>query len=94
MGETPFAGADPLNWSGDALPGVGDDVTINFGGGAVQHDAGTHTVNSLTTTNPFTLAGGTLSIVTTLHVNNTFTLAGGTLSGGTVRISATVRRWQ
>ena len=74
---------DPLNWSGNALPGAADDVTINFGSGTIQHDAGTNSVNSLTIANPFTLAGGTLSIVTTLQVNNTFTLNGGTLSGGT-----------
>ncbi|MBI5758610.1 MAG: hypothetical protein HZA46_08840, partial [Planctomycetales bacterium] len=79
--------SDPLNWDGNVLPTSADDVTINFGSATVQHNTGTDTVNSLTTTNPFTLTGGTLSIVTTVQVNNTFTLNGGTLSGGTVNFA-------
>jgi RHS repeat-associated protein len=79
---------DPQNWSDNVVPGAADDVTINFGSGTVRHDAGTHTVKSLTTTNPFTLAGGTLSIGTTLQVNNTLLLEVGTLSGGTVNFAS------
>ena len=74
--------SDPLNWSNDGLPGEADDMTIDFGGNNVQHDAGFDTVHSLITTNPFELAGGTLHVVTTTQVNNSFTLKGGTLSGG------------
>ena len=81
-----------LNWSNDTLPGEADDVTIDFGGNIVQHDAGSDTVHSLTTTNPFELAGGTLSVVTTTQVNNSFTLSGGTLSGGTVGSTVVTRR--
>ena len=76
--------SDALNWSNNVLPGAADDVTIDFGGNTVQHDVGSDTVHSLTTTNPFELAGDTLSVVTTTQVNNSFTLNGGSLSGGTV----------
>ena len=67
-------------------------MTINFGSGTVQHDAGSDTVHSLTTTNPFELAGGTLSVVTATQVNNAFTLSGGTLSGRTVGSTVVTRR--
>ena len=75
--------SDVQNWSNNVLPGEADDVTIDFGSNTVQHDAGSDTVHSLTTTNPFELAGGTLFVVTTTQVNNSFTPHGGELSGGT-----------
>ena len=80
--------SDPLNWSGNTLPGEADDVTINFGSNTIQHNSGTDTVHSLTTTNPFELAGGALSVVTTTHVNNFSTINGGTLLGGMVDSAA------
>ena len=66
--------SDPLNWSSNVLPTSADDVTINFGSGTVQHDTGTDTVNSLTTTNKLSLSGGTLAINGPSAINNDFTL--------------------
>ena len=83
--------SDANNWSSDVLPGAADDVTINFGSGTVQHDTGTDTVNSLTTTNKLLLSGGTLAINGPSAINNGFTLSGGTLSGtGVVTCSGTL----
>ena len=53
-------------------------MTINFGSGTVQHDTGTDTVNSLTTTNKLSLSGCTLAINGPSAINNDFTLSGGT----------------
>ena len=70
------------------VPVAGDDAVINVAPSiTVTHSTGTHTVQSLTTSNPFTLSGGTLSIGATVQVNNAFTLDGGTLSGGTVNFA-------
>ena len=65
--------SDANNWSSDVLAGAADDVTINFGSGTVQHDTGTDTVNSLTTTNMLSLSGGTLAINGPSAINNDFT---------------------
>src|SRR4051794_9405950 len=53
---------DPLNWSPAALPGSADDVTINIAADVVHSNPVTDSINSLTSTQPLTLSGGTLSI--------------------------------
>jgi hypothetical protein len=79
---------DAANWSGSALPGAADDVTINSGSNGVLHDSGNDAVHSLTTSSTFSLTGGVLTVGSTVQVNNTFTLAGGTLSGGVITCAA------
>ena len=69
------------------LPGSADDVTIDFGSNTIQHDAGTDVVHSLTTTNPFTIAGGELSVVTSvLAIKTSRTSAANPKCGMTDRI--------
>jgi hypothetical protein len=75
---------DPLNWSGDELPGPDDDVVIDVSGDVtVVHSgaAGTTTINRLTCAEALTLSGGTLTIAGPSQIDGTFTLSGGTLDG-------------
>ena len=72
------------NWSTNSVPGSDDDVTINTGTTTIQISSGTDSIHSLESTRPLNLAGGSLSIATTLEVDNTLTLAGGTLINATV----------
>src|SRR5690348_4081468 len=53
---------DAKNWSTQALPGSGDDVTINIGvNGPIAIASGTQSVGSIAdTTASLTLSGGTL----------------------------------
>ena len=78
-----FFWANALNWSTDALPGVADDVVIDFGGLTVDlDDVGvTHTISSLFSNDNLTLTDGTLSISNVATINGDLTLAGGNLDG-------------
>ena len=78
-----FFWANALNWSTDALPGVADDVVVDFGGVTVDlDDVGvTHTVSSLFSNDNLTLSDGTLSISNVATINGDLTLAGGNLDG-------------
>src|SRR5436309_644352 len=72
----------PGNWSGNALPGAADDVTISVvGNPTIVINGGTQTINSLTSDEAITLSNGTLSVATTSQVNAVFALAGGILTG-------------
>ena len=94
---------NPANWSTNALPGSGDDVTIDIAANVVHSDAVTDSINSLTSTQPLTISGGTLSIASAsstsgpLNVmggkvevqSGTFSMqGGGTDSGGSFAIGA------
>ncbi len=74
------AGGDGTHWSDldnlstNVLPTSADDVTIDFGSNTIQHDSGTDTVNSLTTSNNFSLTGGTLIVNAASSINGNFTL--------------------
>jgi hypothetical protein len=73
---------DPLNWTGDILPGTSDDAVISIGGGAsVTHAAGTFSVLSLTCDEALTVSGGTISVAAASALNGAVTLSGGTLTG-------------
>ena len=76
----------PSNWQNGQLPGPGDNVLIDTGNpsAVITFSSGSATVNSLTSFEPLTLSGGTLTINGNVQVNNTFTLAGGTLANATV----------
>ncbi|MGD9721697.1 MAG: beta strand repeat-containing protein [Pirellulales bacterium] len=55
--------SDPLNWSGNALPAVVDDVTIDVPGTiTVVHASGTSAIHSLTCAENLNITGGSLRI--------------------------------
>jgi hypothetical protein len=71
---------DPTNWSTGDVPGPGDDVVINTGTNAlITFSTGTVQINSLRSSNPITITGGSLQIVHGIEVDNRLELAGGTL---------------
>jgi hypothetical protein len=78
----------PANWSGNAVPGAADDVTIDVAGTPTiefQIAAGIRSVNSLLARDNLRFTGGILTIGTSLTLQSgaTFELAGsGTLNGG------------
>ena len=79
------------NWSTDSVPGSGDDVTINIAANVVHSDNVTDSINSLTSTEPLTISGGTLSIAAASTIDSTLSLTGGTLTGtGDVTVSGLV----
>jgi hypothetical protein len=74
------------NWSGDALPGAGDDVVLGnstAGFYTVNLAAGVQNINSLTTAGNSSLDinGGTLSAAGSSEIDSTFTLSTGALTG-------------
>ncbi len=94
---------NPANWSTNALPGSGDDVTIDIAANVEHSDAVTDSINRLTSTQPLTISGGSLSIASAsstsgpLNVmggkvevqSGTFSMqGGGTDSGGSFAIGA------
>ncbi len=84
----PAGGAWELatNWSNGTGPGASDDAVIDVPAVTVTHSTGTHTVQSLTINNSFTLSGGTLIVTGNLVQQNanTFRMTGGTLRSATV----------
>jgi autotransporter-associated beta strand protein len=81
----------PGNWSTDSVPGSGDDVTIDIAANIVHSDDVTDSINSLTTTEPLTISGGTLSIASASTIGGALTINGGTLTGtGDVSVSGLV----
>ncbi len=72
---------NPANWSTDALPDSGDDVTINIAANVVHSDAVTDSIQSLTSTEPLTISGGTLSIASASSTSGPLVIDGGTLTG-------------
>ncbi len=81
----------PANWSTDSVPGAGDDVTIDVEANVVHSNDVTDSINSLTSTQPLTISGGTLSFAAASTINNTLSLTGGTLTGtGNLSVSGLV----
>ncbi len=75
---------DALNWSGNVVPGSGDDVTISVAANpTIAITSGTQWINSLVCDETLTLSGAMLSMSTTAQINGAFTLSSGTLSVGT-----------
>ena len=78
----------PGNWSTDSVPGSGDDVTINIAANVVHSSSVTDSINSLTSTEPLTISGGSLSIAAASTIGGALTISGGTLTGtGDVTVS-------
>jgi hypothetical protein len=77
---------DAANWSDDKLPVAVDDVVITTGAGVSFNGAAA--VASISSTTPFTLAGGSLDVSGVATFGNAFTQTGGTLDGsGTVTLN-------
>ena len=76
---------DELNWAGDQLPGPNDDVVIDtLDDATIVIGSGNHSIQSLYSSKPFTVAGGSLNVATTVEIDAAFVLGGGTLRGATV----------
>ncbi len=83
---------DPNNWSSHALPGSTDDVTINQAGNpTIQITSGAESVHSLTSTDPLSIFGGSLSVAASSSLSGGLTMTGGTLiaSGSAITLSVT-----
>ena len=75
--------SDALNWSGDELPGSDDDVTINLASNPTvtfSSAAGNVSVHSLTSANPLSITGGSLTVRDDSTLNNSLSMTGGSLT--------------
>lgn len=76
---------NPLNWSGDTLPGPSDVACVPALDSPVVLSAGVHSIAALDSQASLTLSGGSLLLTDTTTpstVAGTVTVAGGTLGGG------------
>ena len=81
----------PANWNTNAVPGAADDVTIAIAANVVHSNNLTDSINSLTSSEPLTISGGTLSIAAASSITNTLSITGGTLTGaGNLTVSGLV----
>ncbi len=80
--------ADKNNWSGGAVPGQSDDVTINAGSGTTINIASgqNESINSLVSNSPIA-DGGSLTVATTAQMSANVTVSG-LLQGGTWTFSS------
>jgi fibronectin-binding autotransporter adhesin len=85
----------PANWSDDAVPGAGDDVTIALGTGVVHSTGAVDSINSLTSTVPLSITSGSLTIAAASTTTSSVSIDGGTLTtngdlsiGGTLSVSS------
>ncbi|VTR92440.1 Probable aggregation factor core protein MAFp3, isoform C OS=Cyanothece sp. CCY0110 GN=CY0110_08276 PE=4 SV=1: PKD [Gemmata massiliana] len=88
---------DALNWSGDALPTLSDDVTISGASGGVEiNDTfGTASAKTLTSSSDLRVVSGTLQLDGDALVSGAFALGGVTFGGvvtgtGTLTLSGAV----
>jgi autotransporter-associated beta strand protein len=72
---------NPDNWNTHSLPGMSDDVTIETSANVVHSGAVTDSIKSLTSTQPLTISGGTLSIAAASSTTGPLVISGGTLTG-------------
>jgi fibronectin-binding autotransporter adhesin len=78
------------NWSNDAVPGAGDDVTIDVPGVTVTIGSNVESVNSVTIDDPLNIAGGGLSASATSTISGGLTMTAGTLTVSGAGASLTV----
>ena len=73
---------DAINWSGHAVPGASDNVTINIAvSGPIAIGSSAQSINSLTdSTASLVLSGGSLTLAANSSMSKSFTLSGGTLT--------------
>lgn len=75
---------DAANWSGDVLPGAGDDVVIDAGPASltVVHSQNVVSfVRSITSTRGVSLSGGTIAPSVSWVQSGPFVMSGGTITG-------------
>jgi hypothetical protein len=71
---------DPLNWSGNNLPGPNDDVTISVASNpTIVVGAGAWTIRSLVCNENLTVSGGNLSVAQSSSIGGSLTIASGQL---------------
>ncbi len=79
------------NWSNDAVPTASDDVTINLSGNpTIQITTGTQSVHSLTSTDPLSISGGSLSVAASSTLSGGLAMTGGSLIANGSGINLTV----
>src|SRR4051794_39085601 len=72
---------DVNNWSGHAVPGPADDVTINLAGSpTIQIASGTQSVHSVSSSDPLTISGGSLSVAASSSLSGGLTMTGGSIT--------------
>jgi fibronectin-binding autotransporter adhesin len=77
---------NPAMWSLGHVPTSTEDAVINVAGSySITHNtSAADSINSLLSTQAFSLSAGALNVSSTVEVDNSFTLNGGTLSSATV----------
>ena len=84
---------DPLNWSGNALPGAADDVVISLPSSnpTIQLASGSQSIKSLSCAESLNITGGTLSIANASQISASLSFSGGAINGaGDLTISASM----
>jgi MBG domain (YGX type) len=82
------------NWSGGALPGPADDVTINPAVSlTVTHASGSDSIHSLISQVPIAVSGGSLAIASTSTINATLLLSGAGVLAGSGDLTSTNFTW-
>src|SRR5262249_23527795 len=79
------------NWSGNAVPGANDDVTIDLGGNpTIRISSGSQSVHSLTSTDPIAISGGSLAVAASSTISGGLAMTGGSLSASGSSVTLTV----
>ena len=79
------------NWSNDAVPTASDNVTINLSSNpTIQITTGTQSIHSLTSTDPLSISGGSLSVVASSTISGGLSMTGGSLAASGSGVSLTV----
>ena len=82
---------DASNWSDDAVPGPSDNVTISKSGNpTIAITSGTQSVNSISSTDPISISGGSLSVAANSTMSGGLTMTGGSLTASGSGVSLTV----
>ncbi len=78
--------SNPANWSGDSVPGAGDDVVINHPGNITITSIGTVTVNSISVLgDTLEVSDGSITVAANSSVDSASTLL---LDGGTLSVAS------
>ncbi|MCK6478304.1 MAG: hypothetical protein L6Q35_15905, partial [Phycisphaerales bacterium] len=71
---------NPLNWSGDAIPGVGSDIVVDDPSApAILHSSGTTVLHTFTSNAPLTILGGSLLVTQDAQITGSVTISAGSL---------------
>ena len=84
-----FQWSNAANWSGDVLPGVDDDVTIDFGTNdfTVVHAAGADSVHSINSNASLNVAGGELFVSASSTIHSDLSLVATFGGSGNITVS-------